>query len=101
MAISPLVSALGLPSVSPTQTPASTAAQPGRFLDLLSQALDKVNDMQGQAATTTHDFQLSRNGATLEDAMIASQKANIAFQATVQVRNKLVNAYNDIMNMPV
>ena len=40
-------------------------------------------------------------GISLVKAMIASQKANVAFQATVQVRNKVVSAYQDIMNMPI
>jgi flagellar hook-basal body complex protein FliE len=41
------------------------------------------------------------DSVSLSDVMIAGQKANIAFQATIQVRNKLVSAYQDMMNMQV
>lgn len=69
------------------------------FASLIQQSLAQVNATQGQAETMTHQYQLSQNDVSLEDAMISMQKANISFQTTVQVRNKLVAAYNDIMNM--
>jgi flagellar hook-basal body complex protein FliE len=46
-------------------------------------------------------FQLGTSNVSLEDTMVALQKANISFQAMVQVRNKVVAAYNDIMNMQI
>jgi flagellar hook-basal body complex protein FliE len=81
--------------------PAKAASGPGGFLDLLKLSLDKVNETQGQAETLTKQFQMNENGVTLEDAMVSMQKANISFQGAVQVRNKLVAAYHDIMNMQV
>lgn len=69
------------------------------FASLVAQSLSQVNATQGQAETMTHQYQLGQNDVSLEDAMISMQKANISFQTTVQVRNKLVTAYNDIMNM--
>lgn len=69
------------------------------FASLIQQSLSQVNTTQAQADSMTHQYQLGQNDVSLEDAMISMQKANISFQTTVQVRNKLVAAYNDIMNM--
>lgn len=69
------------------------------FASLVQQSLAQVNATQTQAQSMTHQYQLGQNDVSLEDAMISMQKANISFQTTVQVRNKLVTAYNDIMNM--
>jgi flagellar hook-basal body complex protein FliE len=71
----------------------------GDFASLIQQSLAQVNAAQGQADTATHQYQLGQNDVSLEDAMISMQKASISFQTTVQVRNKLVAAYNDMMNM--
>ena len=49
----------------------------------------------------TKRFQMGDDSVNLSDVMISMQKASINFQATVQVRNKLVQAYHDIMNMQV
>ncbi len=76
-----------------------TRAVGGDFASLIQQSLAQVNAAQGQAETATHQFQLGQNDVSLEDAMISMQKANISFQTTLQVRNKLVSAYNDVMNM--
>ncbi len=75
------------------------AGSGGDFASLIQQSLAQVNATQTQAETTSHQFQLGQNDVSLEDAMISMQKANISFQTTLQVRNKLVSAYNDIMNM--
>jgi flagellar hook-basal body complex protein FliE len=71
------------------------------FANLIQQSLAAVNNTQAQAESSAQQYQLGQNNVTLEDAMISMQKANISFQTTVQVRNKLVAAYNDIMNMQV
>lgn len=67
----------------------------------LKAALDQVNGMQSQAETLGKRFAMGDDTVHLSDVMIAGQKASIAFQATVQVRNKLTSAYHDVMNMPV
>lgn len=79
------------------------AKVPGRvdFGDLLRQSLDQVNGVQQKATTLGERFALGDDSVNLSDVMIATQKASIAFQATVQVRNKLVSAYHDIMNQQV
>lgn len=73
----------------------------GDFAGLIQQSLAAVNTTQAQAESLSHQYQLGQNDVSLEDAMISMQKANISFQTTVQVRNKLVAAYNDIMNMQI
>jgi flagellar hook-basal body complex protein FliE len=71
------------------------------FASVISKSLAAVNTTQAQADSTAHQYQLGQGDVSLEDAMISMQKANISFQTTVQVRNRLVSAYTDIMNMQV
>ena len=71
------------------------------FSDALKASLDSVNKAQTEAQTLGKNFALGDDSVSLSDVMIAGQKASISFQATVQVRNKLVSAYQDIMNMQV
>lgn len=71
------------------------------FSDALKASLDQVNNMQLQSEKLGQDFAMGNDNVSLSDVMISGQKANIAFQATVQVRNKLVSAYQDMMNMQV
>jgi len=86
--------------------PEQTIAQPESnqaesFSNLLVKAIEQVNDLQMQSGDIKEAYVRGEPGVNLADVMIASQKANIAFQATLQVRNRLVQAYQDIMNMPV
>lgn len=83
------------------KTGGAAAADGGSFADMIRKSLESVNQSQASAESLSHQYQLDQNGVSLEDAMIAAQKANISFQTTVQVRNKLVTAYNDIMNMQI
>jgi flagellar hook-basal body complex protein FliE len=71
------------------------------FVDMLKKSLDEVNRSQNAADQTAAQFQTGQNNVSLEDAMISMQKANISFQAAVQVRNRLVSAYTDVMNMQI
>lgn len=72
-----------------------------QFGNLFSNAIDNVNKLQQQAGALQTRVEMGDKSVSLVQAMVASQKASIAFQATVQVRNRLVSAYQDIMNMPV
>lgn len=76
------------------------AAESG-FSTVLSGALKEINQAQLEAGQLQRDFQAGVPGATLEQTMVSMQKAQIGFQAAVTVRNKLVSAYTDIMNMQV
>jgi flagellar hook-basal body complex protein FliE len=78
-------------------------ATPGsaNFAEMLGQAVGKVNATQQASNQLATAFEMGTSGVDLSDVMIASQKASVSFQATLQVRNKLVQAYQDIMQMPV
>jgi flagellar hook-basal body complex protein FliE len=71
------------------------------FSDALKASLQNVSNAQVQADEMGKKFAAGDDSVSLSDTMIAMQKASISFQATVQVRNKLVSAYHDIMNMQV
>ncbi|HEV2608678.1 MAG TPA: flagellar hook-basal body complex protein FliE [Noviherbaspirillum sp.] len=71
------------------------------FADALKASLDQVNSAQKKSETLGKQFAMGDDSVNLSDVMISMQKASISFQATVQVRNKLVSAYQDIMNMQV
>src|SRR4051812_33499124 len=79
---------------------ASTAGAPAAsFADSLSKLVDNVEQTQGEANTAVVDM---LDGQTeVHDAMIAMQRAEMTLQLTVQVRNKLVQAYQDVMRMPI
>lgn len=71
------------------------------FGSLLKDAVNKVNDIQQTAGQERTAFELGDPNVTLSQTMVSAAKAGIAFDATVQVRNKFVEAYKEIMNMPV
>ncbi len=71
------------------------------FADALKASLDQVNSVQLTSQQLGQKFALGDDKVSLSDVMISMQKANISFQTTVQVRNKLVSAYHDIMNMQI
>ncbi len=71
------------------------------FGDMFQQAIGSVNNTQQQASALATSFEQGDPGVSLAQVMVASQKASVSFQALTQVRNRLVDAYKDIMNMPV
>lgn len=71
------------------------------FGDLMTQAVNKVNDVQKTSSAMAEAYERGVAGVDITDVMIASQKSSVAFQTTVQVRNKLIDAYRDVMNMPI
>jgi flagellar hook-basal body complex protein FliE len=71
------------------------------FAQALKQGLDKINATQQSADAKAQAFARGEPGVQLSDVMIESQKAGVAFRATVEVRNRFVSAYQDIMNMPI
>ncbi|MCQ8877895.1 MULTISPECIES: flagellar hook-basal body complex protein FliE [Pseudoalteromonas] len=85
-------------NVIPTQAQPTSSAQ---FGDLLTNALDTVNNHQQEAKQKVTALEMGDRSVSLAEVMIASQKSSVAFEATVQVRNKLVESYKEIMNMPV
>lgn len=71
------------------------------FAQALHNTLQGVSDRSAEAQALSRRFTMGDDTVSLSDTMVAMQKSSIAFQATVQVRNKLVSAYHDIMNMQV
>lgn len=80
---------------------AAPAAEGADFGQALKAAIDQVNAAQQQAQQLTQEFASGDSNVNLQDVMINLQKASLSFQQMVQVRNKLVTAYQDVMNMPV
>ncbi len=82
--------------------PASEKSVPGSdFSQILKSSIESVNEVQKNSAALSRSFELGENNVDLAQVMIASQKSSVSFQAMVQVRNKLVDAYKDVMNMPI
>jgi flagellar hook-basal body complex protein FliE len=77
------------------------AVEAGGFQQALTQALGAVSQAQSSAERMQHEVQLDNPTVSLEETMVAMQKAQLGFQATLQVRNRLVQAYSDVMNMQV
>ena len=72
-----------------------------KFGELMAQAVNKVNEVQQSSSAMSQAYIQGDPNVDITDVMIASQKAGVAFEAMVQVRNKLVEAYRDVMNMPI
>ncbi|MFG3447953.1 MULTISPECIES: flagellar hook-basal body complex protein FliE [unclassified Stenotrophomonas] len=71
------------------------------FTETLRGAIAGVNEAQQKSGALARAFELGEPGADLAKVMVASQQSQIAFRATVEVRNRLVQAYQDVMNMPL
>jgi flagellar hook-basal body complex protein FliE len=87
-----------------SQANALTASSPStkvEFSAALKSALNQINDYQSKSEELGKKFALGDNSVGLSDVMMAGQKASISLQSALQVRNKLVSAYQSIMNMQV
>ncbi|MCL5272006.1 MAG: flagellar hook-basal body complex protein FliE [Gammaproteobacteria bacterium] len=78
-----------------------TEANQPPFSLVFQNALNQVNDLSQNADALKTRFELGDPNVSLGEVMIASQKSSLGFEATLRVRNKVVQAYQDIMNMPV
>jgi flagellar hook-basal body complex protein FliE len=96
--------------IKPVQSPvihpgvgveATGQAQPGSFASVLKQGLSSVNQTQQSADAMATAFQRGAPGVELADVMIEMQKASVSFRAVTEVRNRMVSAYQDIMNMQI
>jgi flagellar hook-basal body complex protein FliE len=93
------LSAQTRPSATAANAPA--ASGPSAFANLLSQGINQVNQTEQRAGQLADAFQRGEPGVELSQVMIQAQKANVAFRAVTEVRNRLVSAYQEIMNMQV
>jgi len=98
----PLLDALRRNAAQQARAPqAAAGAQAPSFTNALDQALKSVSGAQQDASQMAAAFQADPGSVPLESAMVAMQKAQIGFQSALHVRNRLVAAYSDIMNMQV
>ena len=84
--------------------PPAEAPQPaegGGFSAALKAQIEQVNGAQNSAEGMAKAFESGAADVNLQDVMISMQKANISFQTMIQVRNRLVSAYQDMMNMQI
>ena len=88
---------IGAPAVGPE----GEAAGGVDFSSLFQESIDKVNQVQKEAGKLSEAFAMGDPQVDVAQVMVALQKASVSFEAMTQVRNKLVTAYQEIMNMPV
>ncbi len=80
----------------------STQPQQGTdFGELLRGSIDRVNELQRNSREAKEAFQAGTSDMSLAEVMITAEKASIAFQTLLQVRNKMIQAYQDVINMPL
>ena len=95
---------LSVGGVSTTGTAGTNAVEKAsdvNFTSLVKQSIDEVNRVQQQAGHLAERFELGDPGVDLSRVMVEMQKARVSFTALSQVRNKLVEAYREVMNMQV
>ncbi len=84
------------------RAPVSSVGAPSQdFAALLKSAVDEVNTTQLDARQLSKQFETGSSAVNLQDVVLSLQKASLSFQTMVQVRNKLVSAYQEVMNMQV
>jgi flagellar hook-basal body complex protein FliE len=83
------------PEKSSLQTPESS------FVNVLKDSISKVNAIQVEADKTIQDYSTGKNNVTLHQTMVEMAQADVSFQLMMQVRDKIVRAYQEMMNMPM
>lgn len=71
------------------------------FSGMIRSAIDGVNETQAKASALQRAYELGEDNVDLTQVMIQMQKATVSFEALTQVRNKIISAYQDVMNMPL
>jgi flagellar hook-basal body complex protein FliE len=99
--IDQLLSELSAASAKAAGKDTSPSAGAADFAALLKSSIDQVNSTQTDAMRLQQEFDRGASGADLQEVMVSLQKANLSFQTMVQVRNRLVTAYQEVMNMSV
>lgn len=87
--------------VSQSAEPISKTESNTGFANALADSIDWVNANQSTARDLTGAFERGDENTSLAEVMVAVQKASLSFEAVSQVRNELLNAYREVMNMPV
>jgi flagellar hook-basal body complex protein FliE len=77
------------------------AGKPPDFGSVLKSAIGEVNNLQQNATSLATAFEQGAPGVDISRVMVEAQKASLAFRAMSEVRNRLVSAYQEVMNMPI
>lgn len=103
MKITPMLQEMQIMSLEAQRAPQAVTGQQvsQEFGKLLSSAINHVNNLQSASSDLATRFDQGDRSVSLSDVMIARNKSSVAFEATIQTRNKLVEAYKELMNMPV
>jgi flagellar hook-basal body complex protein FliE len=88
-------------TAGPQETSTARPEDAAGFAELLKASIDGVNQTQATASEMAAALERGDMNASLPEVMIALQKASLSFQAMTEVRNRLVSAYQEIMNMPM
>ncbi len=101
--IEQMLSVLRTTAAQATGKPSEAAPAAGapNFADFLKNSIDKVNQVQQDSTQMANNLAAGDTSKNLHEVMIALQTASVSFQEMVQVRNKIVSAYQDVMNMQV
>lgn len=86
---------------TPEANPLTVKESTSEFSNVFKSAIDQVNNLQQESGALSKAYIKGDGDVDITRVMVASQKSGLAFQSMVQVRNKLVEAYKEIMNMPV
>lgn len=95
------ISAQAKIAAGPAAATATAQSGASHFANLLRQGIDTVNQSQQSAASLATAFERGAPGVELPQVMLEMQKASVSFRALTEVRNRLVSAYQEIMNMPI
>ncbi|HKT72885.1 MAG TPA: flagellar hook-basal body complex protein FliE [Steroidobacteraceae bacterium] len=87
--------------VNSPQTSETRESGPSQFANILKQGIDQVNGTEQRATQLATAFERGTPGVELPQVMLEMQKASVSFRALTEVRNRLVSAYQEIMNMSV
>ena len=87
-------------NVIPGAQQADAVGKPN-FSEMLTNSLDQVNELQSQSKAMNVAFETGSKDVDLPEVMVAAQKASLSFEAMTEVRNKLLTAYQEVMNMQV
>ncbi|MEZ5454663.1 MAG: flagellar hook-basal body complex protein FliE [Lysobacteraceae bacterium] len=88
-------------ALRPTTSESAAVAPESSFGATFNKALKQVNAQQQESAGLARAFEMGDPNVDLVRVMLAQQEAAVSFRATVEVRNRLVQAYQDVMNMPL
>jgi len=92
------ITPVGVPALPRAESPVQSTGKPGEFRSILESSLSQVEQLRGDAAHAVENL-IAGQGGELHSVILATQKAELAFELGLQIRNKVVQAYQEIMRM--